>query len=548
MVETLAGVLGGFGLFAVGLSLLSENLKAIADRRLRQIARRWTGNRFTAYGWGVLLGLISQSAAASTFITVGLLRSGLVGTVPALALLMGSYAGLTILVLIVTLDVEIFSLYVLGLAGIAVFGSRTRSVRRVATAFFGGALMILGLVLLREGAAPLAQQSWFEGSIAWAHDSLWLIFFLSAALTFAVQSTAVVCVIGVTLASVGILGVNETLMLIYGSCAGSGAVVYVLSLNIRGRARQVAMYTVLDNILVCLVFVPLLLVEAYFDVPLVRALVLSVDLALQQQLSLVYVLVGVALAPLMLAVLGPTARLLERFWPATQAEQIGRTQFIHDRAIADLSTSVALADLEQRRILAMLPRYIDSVREDSRLDELREAVGGVLSDTQAFLVELCASREVHVVEERAALLIRQSLLTWLEDRLANLCAALRALDVGSSLRTSVAEGVDTVLICLIEAVETDDDDLWRYVRVLTADRGEPMREVRAAYTGSAQAPGDREASGPIIAVTSSVEQVFVILGKLAQEFSDSSAMSARDDSRGKGPYDGRQRHALERSH
>ena len=531
MLETLAGVFGGFGLFAVGLSLLSESLKSVASRRMREIAKRWTGNRFTAYGWGMLLGLVSQSAAASTFIAVGLLRSGLVGTVTALALLMGSYAGLTILVLIVTLDVEIFSLYVLGLSGIVVIGSRTGSVRRVATAIFGGALMILGLVVLKEAAAPLAQQSWFEGSITWARNSLWLVFFVSAALTLLVQSTAVVCVIGVTLASAGVFGVTETLMLIYGSCAGSGAVVYVLSLNIRGRSRQVAMYTVLDNALVCLVFVPLLLLEEYFGIPSVRALVLSVDLGLQQQLALVYVLVGVAPAPLMLLALGPTAKLLERFWPATEAEQIGRPRFIQVSALEDLSTSLTLADLEQRRILTMFPRYIEAVREGTQPDELREAVTGVLSETNTFLSDLCVSRETHAVEDRAALLIRQSLLVWFEERLAALCTALRQLDAGSSLRTSTVEGVDAALMCLIEAVETDDDDLWDYVRRLTAEHGEPMRKVRAAYTSGELARGNPEATGSLIAVTSSVEQVFLILGRLAEEFSNSSAMAARDQAK-----------------
>ena len=524
MSDSLAGVLGGFGLFAVGLSLLSENLKAVADRRMRGIAQRWTGNRFTAYGWGVLLGLVSQSAAASTFIAVGLLRSGLMGTIAALALLMGSYAGLTVLVVVVTLDVEIFSLYVLGLTGIAIIGSRNGSVRRAATAIFGGALMILGLVLLKEAAAPLAQQSWFEGSIAWARDSLWLVFFVSAALTFLVQSTAVVCVIGVTLAAAGVLGATETLMLIYGSCAGSGAVVYVLSLNIRGRARQVAMYTVLDNALVCSVFVALLFLEMYFDIPLVRALVLSVDLGLQQQLALVYVLVGVAHAPLMLAVLGPTATLLKRFWPPTEAEEIGRTSFIQDRAIGDLSTSLTLADLEQRRILTMFPRYIDAAREGTQPDELREAVTRVLSETDAFLAELCVSREVHAVENRAALLVRQTLLTWFEERLATLCSALLRLDAGSSLRGNAVEGVDAALICLSEAAETDDNDLWSYVRRLTADHGEPMRNVRAVYTSGELVPGDTEVSGSVIAFTSSVEQVFLILGKLAEEFGNSSSM------------------------
>lgn len=528
MLETLAGVLGGFGLFAVGLSLLSENLKAIADRRLRLITKRWTANRFKAYGWGALLGLVSQSAAASTFIAIGLLRSGLVGTVTAFALLMGSYAGLTILVLIVTLDVEILSLYLLGLAGITIVAFKAQSVRRIAVAVFGGSLMILGLVLLKQAAAPLAQQSWFDGSIAWASDSLWLVFVVSALLTLVVQSTAVVCVIGVTLASVGVLGVDEALMLVYGSCAGSGALVYLLSLNVRGRARQVAMYTVLDNAMVCLVFVPLLLLEVYFDIPLIRALVLSVDLGLQQQLALVYVLVGVALAPLMLAVLGPTARLLERLWPPTEAEQIGRTHFIQDRAIDDLSTSVELADLEQRRLLAMFPRYLETVRVDTQLDELREALRGILLETHAYLTDLCASRESHAVEDRAALLIRHSLLVWFEDRLAALCVALYQLDAHSSLRTSILEGVDAVLICLIEAVQTDDDDLWSYVRHLTAERGEPMRKVRTVYASGDGATRGEGESGSFIAVTSSVEQVFLILGKLTEEFGSSLAMSLRE--------------------
>ena len=70
------------------------------------------------------------------------------------------------------------------------------------------------------------------------------------------------------------------------------------------------------------------------------------------------------------------------------------------------------------------------------------------------------------------------------------------------------EGIDAALMCLIEAVETDDDDLWDYVRRVTADHGEPMRRVRAVYTSGELAPDDPEVSGRIIAVTSLVEQVF----------------------------------------
>ena len=73
----------------------------------------------------------------------------------------------------------------------------------------------------------------------------------------------------------------------------------------------------------------------------------------------------------------------------------------------------------------MFPRYIEAVREGTEPGELREAVTGVLSETDAYLSELCVSRETHAVEDRAALLVRQSLLTWCEERLAAPCEALR---------------------------------------------------------------------------------------------------------------------------
>ena len=38
MIALLGGVLGGLGLFFVGMWLLSENLKAMSSRRLRVIA------------------------------------------------------------------------------------------------------------------------------------------------------------------------------------------------------------------------------------------------------------------------------------------------------------------------------------------------------------------------------------------------------------------------------------------------------------------------------------------------------------------------------
>ena len=76
MSELIAGIVGGFGLFIVGMWLLTENLKALTTRRLRRNAGRLTENRFSALAWGTLAGAITQSMSAMTFIVMSLLRSG----------------------------------------------------------------------------------------------------------------------------------------------------------------------------------------------------------------------------------------------------------------------------------------------------------------------------------------------------------------------------------------------------------------------------------------------------------------------------------------
>ena len=52
MFLVVASVLGGLGLFFVGLKLLTENLKLLSGRRLREKVSVWTRNPFLGVVWG----------------------------------------------------------------------------------------------------------------------------------------------------------------------------------------------------------------------------------------------------------------------------------------------------------------------------------------------------------------------------------------------------------------------------------------------------------------------------------------------------------------
>jgi hypothetical protein len=64
-------------------------------------------------------------------------------------------AGASLLVLVAVLDVKVFFLFALGLAGIALAFEKPARYQPLATALFGIGMVVYGLAMLRTGAAPL---------------------------------------------------------------------------------------------------------------------------------------------------------------------------------------------------------------------------------------------------------------------------------------------------------------------------------------------------------------------------------------------------------
>ena len=526
MNDIFPGIVGGFGLFILGMWLLTENLRSLASRRLRRAASRWTANRFSALLWGCLAGGITQSMSALTFIVVSILRSGLITTQGALALLLGGGIGVTILVFIVTFDIKVIALYVLGLGAVAVGSERLARYQSVALSCLGGAMIVLGLVLLKDSAAPLAEEPWFGEMLEGTGGSLMLAFLIAALLTCIVQSSSVVSVFGISLATVGVISVDQALMVMYGSIIGSGVIICLLSLNLTGRSRQVAMYFVVYNVMICAVVVPLLYVEIHLGVPLIKAWMYSIDLALAQQLALVYVLLGVVLLPAMLACIGWSAAALNRLWPASKADELSRPKFIHDHASVDVDTSLLLVDLEQRRAMKNLSQYFDAVRRGGNVRPLRDASRKRLSDINEFLDDLQVVHPMQGVENRNSLRTRQKLLTWLEDALGVLCETLvepAGRPALEQFRTSICESVDGVLLALIDAMEDDDQTTWDFTRPLTGDRGELMRRMRIQFL-EMQPPLHKVEMVNVLLITNAVEETFFLLSKLEREFNAGSEL------------------------
>ncbi len=520
MVDLFAGMVGGLGLFVVGMWSLTVSLKRLASRRLRRTAQRLAGRPSTALIWGMVAGGVAQSMTVLVFIAVSLLRSGLISTRIAFALTLGANIGVTFLVLVVTFDMKTVVLFALGAAGIAVASEALSKYRAVALALLGVATLIFGLTLLKEAAAPLAGQPWFQDMLEGTGGSPILAFLVAAALTAIAQSSSAVSVFAISLAAAGVLTVDQVIMAVYGSFIGSSVITYILSAGLTGQSRQTAMYLVYLNVAICAITIPLFYAELYLGIPSVKALAMSLDLDLEQQLAVVYFITNSAIVPILFVLLRPTARLFEKLWPASAIDEMSKAQFIFDHASVDIGASVMLAELEQKRVFRMLSLYFEAVREDTDLRQARNACRNVTGEITHFLEDLHRTHTMQGVENRNRLMNRMRLLAWMESASWDMCRALQELkghDGLEDFRMNICEGVDTVFLSVADAMDADDEMSWTIAARLIGDRGTLMRDMRAHYVGLEPPLLQLELMN-VLLITNAVEETFFLMSKVEAEF------------------------------
>ena len=517
MIETIGGILGGLGLLFFGMSWLRERIKATAGPRMRLSAASLVGNRFAGLGLGGLAGVIAQSSPAVAFISVSMMRSGLITTRQGFLIALGAQLGVSFLILAIAFDIKVATLIALGVSGIAFFRLGKIQYRDAAAIVLGLALIIFGLILIKESSASLGEESWFQGALEISTRSLLLSLALGAILTFVVQSGLSVLAFGIILGAAGVLEAEHVLMCIYGVFVGLGLIIMTPTIGQRGILRQMGMFGVFINVFPAIILVPLLYVELHFGVPLVKAFILSLDVGFAAQMSVAVILYG---TPSHLAVLTApdrVARMLSRFSPPSEIEQISQPQYILDHALHDAETSLDLVRLEQIRVLKMFSGYLEMARGQRSIGEMRESVGELNDLVRAFLAEIGERHPLYDTERANSMLSRQRLITWLEQEFADMYNALEDMSHEPLLddaRSSLIEGTDGAFLVFLDALEGEDEDLWKVAEALMADRRELMQEVRARYF-SPETGGNGQ--GAVRAATNAVEGIFVLLKQLTQE-------------------------------
>jgi len=364
-IELAAFVLGGIGIFLIGIHYAGSHLQKITGGSFQHLITKASGHPVGMFASGTTLGFMTQSGKAAAFILSDFVQAGMMKVGQAAPIVFWANAGCSMIVFASMVSLKVLALMVLGVTAL---GSTFHFPKRFVNgygALFGLAMIMYGLYLVKSGAAGFAGADWVAPLLQSIHDHYMIAFIMGLVLTLLVQSNLAIMMIAIAFAAAGFLELEETAMAMYGAQAGTGLLTYVFSFHAHGRARQVVATQIAFDTVATVTFVILFYVELLSGWPLVFSIARKLSGELGTQAVYVALIFQFGAALLLLLVHRPILERIRQWFPPSSAEVLSKEAFIHERASDSPDTALMLVEKEQFRLLERLPQYIDYVRENT---------------------------------------------------------------------------------------------------------------------------------------------------------------------------------------
>ena len=249
-------LVGSVAMLMYGMKVMSEGLQKMAGSKLSNVLGTMTTNRFTGVLTGAFITAAVQSSTATTVMTVSFVSAGILSLAQAISVIMGANIGTTFTAWIMVLGGGSFDMRFVVYAAIILAVGLIHYKRNTNLGEFllGLALMLLGLTTLKINATDMhldqiePVRNFFIATSSWGYGSYFLYLLVGGILTFAVQSSAAIMAITMTLCSTHVLPIDMGISLVLGENIGTTITSNIVALSASVQARRAAMAHLVFNL------------------------------------------------------------------------------------------------------------------------------------------------------------------------------------------------------------------------------------------------------------------------------------------------------------
>jgi len=247
-VKVVFHLLGGLGIFFLGMQLMSDGLQKAAGARMRRILELFTSRPLTAVLTGAGVTAVLQSSSTVTVMIVGFVNSGLMNLRQALGTIMGANIGTTITAQIVSFDIYALAFPFAGVGAFLYFFSKRKLPRYVGKSVLGFGVLLLGLSTMSSAVNPLRSYQPFLDLLVLLGQKPLLGVLAGAVFTAIIQSSSATTGLVIALAWQGIVDLSAGLAIAVGANIGTCVTALLAGLPAGTAARRAAIGHVLFNV------------------------------------------------------------------------------------------------------------------------------------------------------------------------------------------------------------------------------------------------------------------------------------------------------------
>ncbi|HWW47096.1 MAG TPA: Na/Pi symporter [Xanthobacteraceae bacterium] len=398
-MSTAIAILGGVGLFLLGMTVMTDGLKALAGPALRTVLAKAAATPLSGAFWGAVVTLLVQSSSAVTMTTIGLVSAGLLTFPQGLGLVFGANVGTTGTGWLVTLiGVRVsLSTYALPMIFVGALAKLLAGGRIAAagSALAGFALVLYGLTTLQQGMGGLAESlhpsdlpavlgapgaGWVSGTIG-----LMTLIFVGLAMTAVMQSSTAAIAVTISAFYAGAVSLEQGAALIIGQNIGTATSSALAAIGAGTTAQRLALAYVLFKVIAALIAI----VAFPFTAALMNVFAASVDgMTLLAAYHTAYNVVGVA------ALLPATqwfTRIVEQLLPS---KQTALQRALDPSALATPVIAIETARRVVAEVLTTTSASVSAALSGEASPTAQDtAAAATLEEVRSFLSELKESPE-----------------------------------------------------------------------------------------------------------------------------------------------------------
>ncbi|MCK5569858.1 MAG: Na/Pi cotransporter family protein, partial [Spirochaetes bacterium] len=254
-------LIGGLGLFFLGMKTMSDSLKKVAGERLKNTLDILTKRPIIGLFIGAVVTCLIQSSSATSIMAVGFVNAGLLTLKQAISILLGANIGTTFTAWLISFfalfKITNYALPAIGIGFLLSTFGKTRSAKMWGQFILGFGMLFTGLGFMKDAFSPLKESEALKNVLVTFGTYPLLGIVLGTVITIILQSSSATIALLQIMAFSGLISLKHCIPIILGDNIGTTITAQLSAIGTNTASRRTARAHALLNIIgVCYMLIP----------------------------------------------------------------------------------------------------------------------------------------------------------------------------------------------------------------------------------------------------------------------------------------------------